>query len=79
MRAVEHDKPPLVAREDDKWPVVATPGDKSVAAACCARSPGVVPTALRLAGTEAEADGESLMMTEPVCKSPRLRGRSDCR
>ena len=83
LRPVEHDKPPLVAREDDKWPVVAMPGDKSVAAACCARSqepatgepsPGVVPTVQRLARTEAEADGESPMMTEPVCKSALVAG-----
>jgi hypothetical protein len=28
----------------------------------------------RLAGTEAEADGESLMMTESVCKSAPVAG-----
>ena len=28
----------------------------------------------RLAGTEAEADGESLMVTEPVCKSAPVAG-----
>ena len=55
------------------------PGDKSVAAAGYARSqePATgepLPTVQRLAGTEAEADGESLMMMEPVCKSAPVAG-----